>query len=99
MCLKLTIYLYMYKGLDLASAIARVFVGCNATIGGKHNEHGLKEHAGIVASGRVFLNIWRVLRSEVALKCYSLENTVFHILHKRCVSFFFISFFSDNRHC
>ena len=33
--------------------------------------------------GRIVLNVWRLLRSELALTSYSFENTVFHVLHQR----------------
>lgn len=33
--------------------------------------------------GRIFLNVWRLLRSEIALTSYTFENTVYHILHRR----------------
>ena len=35
--------------------------------------------------GRYVLNVWRVMRSEHSLEIYTFENTVFHILRKRCV--------------
>ncbi|OQR73804.1 DNA polymerase zeta catalytic subunit-like [Tropilaelaps mercedesae] len=34
-------------------------------------------------TGRVLLNVWRILRKEVALTGYSFENVYFHILHRR----------------
>ncbi len=34
-------------------------------------------------AGRVVLNVWRLLRSEVALYSYTFENTMFHVLHRR----------------
>eukprot|EP00794_Sanderia_malayensis_P000337 gene337-969_t len=34
-------------------------------------------------TGRILLNIWRVMRSEVTLRVYSFENVVFHVLHER----------------
>lgn len=33
--------------------------------------------------GRILLNIWRLLRHEIALTSYSFENICFHILHHR----------------
>ena len=37
--------------------------------------------------GRVVLNVWRLLRSEVALYSYTFENTMFHVLHRRVPRF------------
>lgn len=34
--------------------------------------------------GRILLDIWRLLRHEIALTSYSFENIMYHILHKRC---------------
>lgn len=33
--------------------------------------------------GRIVLDIWRLMRHEIALQSYTLENIVYHILHKR----------------
>jgi DNA polymerase zeta len=34
-------------------------------------------------TGRIILNVWRLLRGEVALTSYTFENTSFHVLHER----------------
>lgn len=34
-------------------------------------------------TGRIVINLWRLLRSEVALQSYSFENIMYHILHQR----------------
>ncbi|EDW74045.1 uncharacterized protein Dwil_GK21718 [Drosophila willistoni] len=34
--------------------------------------------------GRILLDVWRLMRSEIALTSYSFENVMYHILHKRC---------------
>lgn len=36
--------------------------------------------------GRIFLNIWRLLRSEISLTSYTFENVMYHILHRRIPS-------------
>lgn len=36
--------------------------------------------------GRIFLNVWRLLRSEIALTSYTFENVMYHILHRRIPS-------------
>ncbi|KAK5650145.1 hypothetical protein RI129_001174 [Pyrocoelia pectoralis] len=33
--------------------------------------------------GRIVLNVWRLMRHEIALQSYTFENIVYHILHKR----------------
>lgn len=37
----------------------------------------------LIIAGRVVLNLWRILRSEIALSIYSFENCCFSILHER----------------
>ena len=37
----------------------------------------------LVIAGRVVLNLWRVLRSDLALNIYTFENCSFHILNER----------------
>lgn len=37
----------------------------------------------IKLAGRIFLNVWRLLRSEIALTSYTFENVMYHILHRR----------------
>eukprot|EP00095_Tigriopus_kingsejongensis_P011485 snap_masked-scaffold626_size122949-processed-gene-0.14 protein:Tk11485 transcript:snap_masked-scaffold626_size122949-processed-gene-0.14-mRNA-1 annotation:"elongation factor 1-delta-like" len=34
-------------------------------------------------AGRVVLNLWRLMRSEVAFYSYTFENMMFHVLHER----------------
>ncbi|XP_026835278.1 DNA polymerase zeta catalytic subunit isoform X1 [Drosophila erecta] len=34
--------------------------------------------------GRILLDVWRLMRSEIALTSYTFENVIYHILHKRC---------------
>lgn len=34
--------------------------------------------------GRILLDVWRLLRNEIALTSYSFENCMYHILHRRC---------------
>ena len=41
--------------------------------------------------GRITINVWRVLRKELALTSYSFESTVFQVLHQRVPMFPFQS--------
>lgn len=34
--------------------------------------------------GRILLDVWRLMRSEIALTSYTFENVMYHIMHKRC---------------
>lgn len=33
--------------------------------------------------GRILLDVWRLMRSEIALTSYNFENMMFHVLHRR----------------
>lgn len=37
--------------------------------------------------GRILLDVWRLLRGEIALTSYSFENIMYHVMHRRCPSF------------
>lgn len=43
---------------------------------------GYTHTSALKINGRHLLNIWRVLRSELSLTSYSLENVCFHLLHQ-----------------
>lgn len=43
---------------------------------------GYTHTSALKINGRHLLNIWRVLRSELSLTAYSLENVCFHLLHQ-----------------
>lgn len=34
--------------------------------------------------GRIFLDVWRLMRSEIALTSYTFESVMYHIMHRRC---------------
>ena len=36
-----------------------------------------------VVVGRILLDLWKILRSEITLNIYTFENTVYHVLHER----------------
>lgn len=44
---------------------------------------GYKKSSSISISGRIVLNVWRLLKSELALTSYSIQNIVYHVLHHR----------------
>ncbi|KAJ3323269.1 DNA polymerase zeta [Boothiomyces sp. JEL0866] len=48
---------------------------------------GTKKNTSLHATGRIFLNIWRVMRKQLTLISYTYENIVFHVLHQRIPKF------------
>ncbi|XP_075227107.1 DNA polymerase zeta catalytic subunit [Lycorma delicatula] len=50
---------------------------------------GDSEEFEVKLAGRIILNVWRLLRHEVALQSYTFENIAYHILRKRIPLFSF----------
>ncbi|CAH2252147.1 DNA polymerase zeta catalytic subunit isoform X1 [Pelobates cultripes] len=63
------------------------------------DEYGADTMSEINVVGRVVLNVWRMMKSEVALTNYTFENVAFHVLHQRYPLFSFrtLSDWFDNR--
>eukprot|EP00062_Callorhinchus_milii_P009320 gi/632952995/ref/XP_007892154.1/ PREDICTED: DNA polymerase zeta catalytic subunit [Callorhinchus milii] len=53
------------------------------------DEYGADTMTEINIVGRIVLNIWRMMRSEIALNNYSFQNVAFHMLHQRFPLFAF----------
>ena len=47
------------------------------------DQYGARKASGIWLSGRIILNVWRLMRSELKLPIYTFENVVYNALHKR----------------
>jgi DNA polymerase zeta len=47
------------------------------------------EDRGLQITGRILLDVWRLLRHEIALQSYSFESIVYHLLHKRIALYSF----------
>nr|DBA26585.1 TPA: hypothetical protein GDO54_010826 [Pyxicephalus adspersus] len=63
------------------------------------DEYGADTMSEINLVGRIVLNVWRMMKTEVALTNYSFENVAFHVLHQRFPLFTFrtLSDWFDNR--
>lgn len=56
---------------------------CTFKSNGKFGDRwGYTHTSALKINGRHLLNVWRTLRSGLALTSYSLENVVFHVLHQ-----------------
>lgn len=51
------------------------------------DQWGSVKQSHLHSSGRIFLNIWRIMRKELKSTSYTIENVVFHVLHKRIPRF------------
>ncbi|XP_069090700.1 DNA polymerase zeta catalytic subunit isoform X2 [Pleurodeles waltl] len=47
------------------------------------DEYGADTMSEINVVGRIVLNVWRMMKNEVALTNYTFENVAFHVLHQR----------------
>jgi DNA polymerase zeta len=53
--------------------------------GGGGDRWGMRQTSNFATNGRHVLNLWRIMRSELTLSMYSLENVAFNVLGKRFV--------------
>lgn len=56
-------------------------------IGRDQDAWGFRKTSMISITGRVVLNVWRLMRSELDLTSYTLETMVWHVLHQRVPKF------------
>ncbi|XP_061479614.1 DNA polymerase zeta catalytic subunit [Rhineura floridana] len=71
-------------GVDLCQMVSRVPDDKKENrFTSDQDEYGSDTMSEINIVGRVMLNIWRIMRNEVALTNYTFENVGFHILHQR----------------
>jgi DNA polymerase zeta len=48
-----------------------------------NDQWGIRRTSTFQVVGRHVLNLWRIMRTELELSMYTLENTVFHLLRRR----------------
>ncbi|KAG8223007.1 hypothetical protein J437_LFUL000715, partial [Ladona fulva] len=83
-----------HLGLDVKSLISRVpaTTSVEAVSMDKPNDlfnldskrmKEFEDYDPINLPGRIVLNVWRIMRSEVALTSYTFENVMYHLLHER----------------
>lgn len=68
-------------GLDIGELISRA---PGRVFSNSNDPWALRNTSTFRASGRHVLNVWRLMRTELEMSSYTLENTVFHLLHRRC---------------
>ena len=73
-----------FQEFDLCAAISRVRSKIGRTRHAREDDDwGYKKASSVHIDGRIVLNIWRLMRAELNLTSYTLENLVYHILHQR----------------
>ncbi|XP_072218923.1 DNA polymerase zeta catalytic subunit isoform X3 [Leuresthes tenuis] len=71
-------------GVDLCQQLSRVPGDSKENrFAAERDEYGASTMTEISIIGRITLNLWRVMKTEVTLNNYSFENVAFHVLHQR----------------
>ena len=68
---------------DLCDEFSRMMSQSHGRFGKDADRWGFNTTSTIRVTGRHMINVWRAMRSEVNLLQYTMENVVFHVLHKR----------------
>lgn len=68
---------------DIADEVSRVKAQSHGKFGKDEDRWGSDHTSSIQITGRHMINIWRAMQSELNLLQYTMENVVFHLLHRR----------------
>jgi DNA polymerase zeta len=68
---------------NLCDELSRVKTQSHERLGKEADRWGFTHTSTIRVTGRHMINIWRAMRGELNLLQYTMENVVFHLLHKR----------------
>lgn len=68
---------------DLPNEFSRMKSQSHGRFGKDADRWGFNNTSTVRITGRHTINIWRAMRSELNLLQYTMENVVFHVLHKR----------------
>ncbi|RDL36039.1 DNA polymerase [Venustampulla echinocandica] len=68
---------------NLCDEFSRMKVQSHGRFGKESDMWGFKHTSSIRVTGRHMINIWRAMRGELNLLQYTMENVVFHVLHRR----------------
>ncbi|KAF2805235.1 uncharacterized protein BDZ99DRAFT_396509 [Mytilinidion resinicola] len=68
---------------DLCDEFSRMKSQSRGRFGKNADRWGFTHTSTIKVTGRHMINIWRAMRGELNLLQYTMENVVFHLLHKR----------------
>ena len=74
---------------DLPDELSRMKSQSHGRFGKDADRWGFTNTSTIRVTGRHTINIWRAMRAELNLLQYTMENVVFHLLHRRIPHFSF----------
>jgi DNA polymerase zeta len=79
-CVPATLTERSLTGIDIGELSSRAF---GRTPSSTNDQWSLRHTSTFRILGRHVLNVWRIMRAELELGMYTLENTVFHLLRRR----------------
>ena len=68
---------------SLCDEFSRMMSQSHGRFGKENDRWGFNHTSTIRVTGRHMINIWRAMRGELNLLQYTMENVVFHLLHRR----------------
>lgn len=68
---------------DLCDELSRVKSQSHGRFGKENDKWGFNHTSTVRVTGRHMINIWRAMKGELNLLQYTMENVVFHLLHRR----------------
>jgi DNA polymerase zeta len=68
---------------NISDEFSRMKSQSHGRFGKEADRWGFEKTSSIRVTGRHMINVWRAMRGELNLLQYTMENVVFHILHKR----------------
>lgn len=68
---------------DLVPQIGRAIIHNTGRAGGKSDNYAYTQSSALRFTGRHTLNLWRLMKGELTLNLYTLENVCYHLLHRR----------------
>lgn len=68
---------------DICEELSRSKSQSNGRFGKEADQWGFNHSSSIRITGRHMFNIWRAMKGELNLLQYTMENVVFHVLHRR----------------
>ncbi|KXG46096.1 C4-type zinc-finger of DNA polymerase delta [Penicillium griseofulvum] len=68
---------------DICEELSRTKSHSNGRFGKEADQWGFNHSSSVRITGRHMFNIWRAMKGELNLLQYTMENVVFHVLHRR----------------
>lgn len=76
--------------MNLCDELSRMKTQSHGRFGKDDDKWGFNHTSTIRVTGRHTINIWRAMRGELNLLQYTMENVVFHVLHRRIPHYPFV---------